>query len=134
LALKKSVKQVRLWGTVLGSDRDYFVAEGLADGGDDGELAPDTEPRGTGVNKWCYWVTTSLTAEWTELPLVTPAHIRTSRKIKYLFTGDLKKVVLSNPLFGGTEAHLVLVPSLSSSAKLCASPPRAPSYLAECTP
>ena len=27
----------------------------MVDGIDDGELAPSTEPRGTGVNKFTYW-------------------------------------------------------------------------------
>jgi hypothetical protein len=62
LLLKKNAKQVKFWGKILGKDKDYYIAEGLADGGDDpGELTPDTEPKGVGINKWCYWVTTILT-------------------------------------------------------------------------
>jgi hypothetical protein len=49
-----------------------------------------------------YWVSTCLTSEWVELPIVTPTQIKTSRKIKYLFTGDLKKSILTNPIFNGT--------------------------------
>ena len=33
--------------------------------------------------------------------------MRISRKIKYLFTGDLSRVVSTNPHFAGTEAHLL---------------------------
>ena len=46
---------------------------------DDGELAPGTEPRGTGVNKYTYWACTDcnfklfkVLDEWTDLPIVTP--------------------------------------------------------------
>jgi hypothetical protein len=43
-------------------EKDYYIVEGVADGGEDpGELAPDTEPKGVGINKWNYWVATSLT-------------------------------------------------------------------------
>lgn len=62
LSLKKSTKQLRLWGKIIGTEKDYYVAEGLADGGEDpGELTPDTEVKGVGVNKWNYWVSTCLT-------------------------------------------------------------------------
>lgn len=55
-----------------------------------------------GVNKWSYWASTNLTGDWTELPIITPTQIKTARKIKYLFTGDLKKNILTNPIFNGT--------------------------------
>jgi hypothetical protein len=99
---------LRLWGKVIGSEKDYYIIEGQADTAEDpAELAPDTEPRGTGANKWTFWAATELTGDWTELPLITPAQLRTSRKIKHIFTGDLGRTVLSNPLFPGKESHLV---------------------------
>jgi hypothetical protein len=33
------------------------VAEGIIEGGEEQELAPNVEPKGTGVNKLNYWVT-----------------------------------------------------------------------------
>jgi len=30
----------------MGSGKDYWVAEGIVDGGDEGELPPDVEPKG----------------------------------------------------------------------------------------
>lgn len=48
------------------------MAEGIVDGMDDGELHPSVEPRGTGVNKYTYWVSTDLLDEWVDLPIVTP--------------------------------------------------------------
>jgi radial spoke head protein 4A len=59
------------------------------DGGEEQELPPDVEPRGTGVNKLNYWACNSLLAEWVELPIITPQQVIISRKIKYLFSGDL---------------------------------------------
>ena len=35
LSVKKNTKQVRFWGKVLGCGKDYYIAEGLADGGED---------------------------------------------------------------------------------------------------
>jgi radial spoke head protein 4/6 len=106
--LKKNARYLKLWGKVIGSQKDYFIAEGQADGGEEaGELAPETEPKGTGVNKWNFYVCTELAGEWTELPLITPSQLRTARRIKYVFTGDLNRAVLTNPLFPGKESHLV---------------------------
>lgn len=43
LSVKKNTKQLKLWGKIIGTEKDYYIAEGLADGGQDpGELAPDT--------------------------------------------------------------------------------------------
>ena len=70
-------------------------------------MPPDVEAKGTGVNKTLFWVTNELTGEWTELPIVTPKQIQIARRIKYLFTGDLNRDILTNPDFIGKEAHLV---------------------------
>jgi hypothetical protein len=50
---------------------------------------------------------TVLTGEWTELPIIQPHHIVTSRRIKYIFTGNLEADVISNPFFFGKEKHLL---------------------------
>lgn len=118
---------MRLWGKIIGSEKDYYIIEGQADGGEEaGELGADVEPKGVGANKWTFWASNELTGEWTELPLITPAQLRISRKIKTIFTGDLSRPVLSNPLFPGKESHLVSVPLFSSNANLSGSKPPAP--------
>lgn len=89
------------------SVKDYYVAEGIAEGGEDGELAPNVEARGTGVNKFTYYVSNDLLGEWSELPLAAPEHIQQAKKIKYLFTGDLEANVVTNPHFPGKEKHLL---------------------------
>lgn len=109
LVVKKNAKQARFWGKILASGNDYYIAEGLAEGGEEyPEITPDTEAKGTGVNKLYYWATTQLSGDWTELPLITPSQLRVSRKIKVMFTGDLNRKIISNPHFLGKESHLVL--------------------------
>lgn len=55
-----------------------------------------------------YWVTTDLlSGDWKELPLVNPDQINISRKIKYLFTGNLEQDIITNPYFHGKEKHLL---------------------------
>lgn len=77
-------------------------------GAEEGELPPDVEPKGQkGINKFNYFVATDLTGDWVELPIVNPDQLRTSRKIKYMFTGDLNRDVISNPNFNGKEMHLL---------------------------
>lgn len=99
---------MRLWGKILTSTSDYYIAEGIADGGDEfPDMPPDTEPKGSGVNKFTYWATTKLSGDWSELPVVTPQQLRTSRKIKVLLSGDLNRKIISNPHFLGKESHLV---------------------------
>lgn len=88
-SIVKQLKQLKFWGKILGQKKDYYVAEGVSEGGEDGELKPGVEPRGQGVNKMTYWVSTDLNGDWTELPLVTPQQMQVSRRIKYMFTGDL---------------------------------------------
>ena len=68
------------------------------------EPEPDQEPRGTGVNTNVYYVTTDLTTGWTELDDLKPRHLKIARKIKIIFTGDLKKPIVSNPWFNGKES------------------------------
>ena len=42
-----------------------------------------------------------------ELPLIEPDQITASRKVKYLFTGDLNAQVSCYPPFPGQEKHLL---------------------------
>lgn len=85
------MKELKFWGKIIGSESDYFIAEGIAEaGGEEGELPPEVEGKGTGVNKQTYWVCADLlVGEWKELPLITPDQINASRRIKYQFTGNL---------------------------------------------
>ena len=66
LAKQTGATNIRLWGKILGSERDYFIAEGTFDGGQDEyeEKPADFEPRGSGVNKLVYWVCNSPLESW----------------------------------------------------------------------
>jgi hypothetical protein len=64
------------------------------------------EKRGEGVNYFTFWVANNLISpEWIELPLITPQHVQTARKIKKYFSGHLEKPILSDPPFSGLEKH-----------------------------
>ena len=112
--IMKSLKQltkdsgagsIRFFGKIAGTEKDYYVAEGTLEGGEeDTEGKPaDMEPKGTGVNKFTYWVTDSALGSWTKLPDLTPNDIKASRQIKVLFSGDLERPIFTNPFFFGNE-------------------------------
>ena len=70
-------------------------------------MPPNVEARGTGVNKFTYFCSTNLLSEWTELPLAFPDHIKAAKQIKYIFTGDLERQIITNPHFPGKEKNLL---------------------------
>ena len=63
------------------------------------------EDKGTGANKYTYFVTNNPGQPWSKLPTVTPAQIFNARKIKKYFTGHLDRPIVSYPPFAGTEAN-----------------------------
>ena len=74
---------LRLWGKILGTDRDYYIAEANAETAgaesDDVERPANMEPRGQGVNTFAYWVTNSPTDHWQLLPDLLPEDIQAAR-------------------------------------------------------
>lgn len=101
---KKGLKGLKFWGKIYGSKKDYFIAEcpdAEAAGGESPD--PDMEPRGSGVNKNVYYVTSDLTQDWIELGDARPVHIKAAREIRYLFTGELDTKIVTNPHFPGLE-------------------------------
>ena len=105
-SIVKQVKELKFWGKITGTHADYYIAESPADAAEE-ELPADVEPKSQGVNKMSYWVTTDLNGDWTELPIITPSQVKTSRRIKYVFTGDLERGICTNPHFDGKEKHLL---------------------------
>ena len=63
------------------------------------------EEKGTGVNRFTYYVTTDVFSAWTKLPDLAPRHIAAARQLKVLFTGNLEREIISNPFFHGQEKH-----------------------------
>ncbi len=101
---------IRFFGKINGTEKDYFVAEGSLDAGEEeGEKPANQEPRGTGVNKNVYWVTDSLLEKWVKLPDLAPKDILAARQIKVLLTGDLERPIFTNPFFYGKEKHFLRV-------------------------
>merc|ERR1712139_583857 len=98
--------RIRLWGKILGSEADYYVAEAYKEGesGEVDEENPDAEPAGTGANKYAYLVTNDLASqEWTKLPNTKPKEIVAARQIKKLLSGNTNAKVVTHPPFPGNE-------------------------------
>lgn len=96
--------KLRFFGKIRGTDNDYYIAEGegggCEEGGEEGgEVAPDVEATGTGVNKFSYWVSHSSLGAWTKLPDISPADVGAGRAIKILFTGDLDRQIYADPYY-----------------------------------
>jgi hypothetical protein len=98
---------LRFWGKIFASKHDYFVVEGELKEVEETELSKNCEPRGQGVNKYVYWVTDNILSDWIQLPEANPEHIKASKKIKHIMTGDLNAEVLTSPPFPGKERHFL---------------------------
>jgi len=114
LAADKSATTMRFFGKIYGTQQDYYVVEAVTEGDDDGDDAADgdegaaenaMEAKGTGINKYTYFVTHNPLGEWYKLPDLKPQDIEESRNIKVVFTGDLERKIYTNPFFFGQEKH-----------------------------
>jgi len=108
--MENGYTRIRLWGKVLGTDADYYVAEAYKEGetGEADENDPDAEVAGQGVNKYSYLVTNDLASqEWTKLPNTKPKEIVAARRIKKLMSGKTSAKVVTHPPFPGTEEVLL---------------------------
>jgi len=107
LVRDKGAKEVRLWGKIIGTQKDYYVVEGVGEPNEDEDRPNDFEKRGEGVNAYTYWVTNSVYQEFQELPDVNPDQLKAARTVRKLFTGDLEAEVVTNPHFPGKEKDLL---------------------------
>jgi len=101
---------IRLWGKILGTDADYYIAEAFKEGevGEPDESDQTAEPSGVGANKYTYFVTNDLAAqEWVRLPNVRPKEIVAARRIKKLMSGNINNTVITHPPFPGNEQVLL---------------------------
>jgi radial spoke head protein 4A len=109
LATDSQASNIRFFGKVQGTQADYYIAEGSLEGGEEeeggAEKPAEFEPRGSGVNKYVYWVTNNVLNIWTKLPDLNPSDIKAARKIKVLFSGNLDRKIHTNPFFFGLEKH-----------------------------
>jgi len=96
-------------------EEDEENVEGEGEGDDEEDKLPESkwqppmkipsEERGSGTNKFTFFVCNKPGDDWTRLPDVTPAQISCSRKIRKLFTGDLEHPICSYPPFPGNEGN-----------------------------
>ena len=81
LSLKKlfkteEIKELRFWGKIYGSEKDYYIAMGTTTKKYKDDISPEWEPRGKGVNQYTFWVTHNVLESWVELPLISPDHVK----------------------------------------------------------
>ena len=64
LAIMSGADRINFCGKIFGTHNDYWVATGVLSKAE--ETVPDknVEARGTGVNKFVFWVTTNLLNDW----------------------------------------------------------------------
>jgi len=108
LSKKESVREMRFFGKIRGTEKDYYIVEGEVDAGEEdpeNTPPPDQEAKGSGVNKKTYWVASSALSTWDVLPDLAPKDLAASRNIKVLFTGDLNRAIITNPFFFKQEKH-----------------------------
>lgn len=105
LALLSGASQLRFWGKVYGTEKDYWVAEGVLDTQEEDKQSFDQEKRGEGVNRMVYWVTDNILEDWLQLPDLLPEQVQVARMIKHIFTGNLNASIDSNPPYPGKERH-----------------------------
>ena len=111
LATDSQATNLRFFGKIYGTEKDYYVIEGVAEGGEEEpaegeeEKPADFEPKGTGVNRLTYWVTDNVLEKWVKLPDLQTSDIKASREIKITFTGELERYVYTNPYFFGKEKN-----------------------------
>ena len=104
--------KVDFWGKIYTSSSDYFVLKVKVEPKDEEEekeITEDHEIEGTGINTNIFYVSKNLldNKSWCKLPLITSNQMRQARKMKYIFSGDLEKKIVSSPTFDGLEKHLL---------------------------
>jgi len=122
----KQLTTIRFFGKILGTTKDYFVAEATYPAAEDeGEPPPagavPIEEKGSGCNMFVYYATNDPSGEWTELPMVTPEQLVASTMIRKLFTGDLNAPVRAYPPFPGKEKEYLRaqIARITSATVLC---------------
>jgi radial spoke head protein 4A len=133
LARNEQLDNIRFWGKVLGTERDYYVVEvkinrsripiswsnfskpASAQGGSRPSSAasalaqqnPKLERLGTGLNEFVYYVCNHLDSNWVRLPLAEPDLIIKARAVTKFLSGRLNAPVIGLPVFPYSEAYLL---------------------------
>lgn len=64
LAVMSGADRVNFCGKIYGTQNDYWIATGILAKGEETVDDRNFEVRGTGVNKFVFWVTTNLLHDW----------------------------------------------------------------------
>ena len=64
LALMSGATQLRFWGKIYGTQKDYWIVEGELNKSEEKPSDDTQELRGSGCNKYVYWVTESFLQDW----------------------------------------------------------------------
>jgi len=107
LAKISGAKSLQLFGKVLATEQDYWVAQGVLTESEEVPSNKLQELRGKGVNASVFWVTHNLMGDWIQLPDAEPEHIMGARMMKKMLTGNLNAPVDSCPPFNGKERNLL---------------------------
>ena len=107
LAVVSGASSIKLFGKILCTKSDYWVAQGVLPGEEEAPTNKNQEKRGQGVNATVFWVTNNFVNDWIQLPDAQPEHIAASRLIKKQLTGELSAEIDSCPPFPGREKHLL---------------------------
>jgi len=109
LGKESGASKLRFWGKINGTQRDYWIVEGIAEPpADDAEKPANMEARGTGVNEFGYWVCNCPSEnKWTLLPDLCPEDVAIARQVKFHFTGDLENRIITNPFLHKREKFLL---------------------------
>lgn len=62
--MTSGASELRLWGKILGTEKDYLVVEGTLENAEETKTDHHIEKRGEGVNKLVYWVTDNILEDW----------------------------------------------------------------------
>ena len=106
----KNAAKCLFWGKIMGHKADYYIVECTNPEKSENaeEAVPVEEPAGVGINAKTYFVTTNiLSNNWTELPVISAKTMRQAKKIRFFFSGDLKRKIIMSPEFDGEERHYV---------------------------
>lgn len=107
LAVMSGATNLRFFGKIFGTKKDYWVVQGVLNDAEEKSTNAQAEKRGEGVNAYVYWVTDNLLSDWIQLPDATPEQLVIARMIKHVFTGNLNTEIDCCPPFPGKERHLL---------------------------
>lgn len=107
LATSKELQNVKFWGVIRGTQKDYYVVEAKLEEYPEEEGAEENSPveaMGSGANECIYFVSNSAEGEWTKLPAVKPSWVIAARQMRRYLTGNLDEIVMGFPRFPWKEA------------------------------